>query len=83
MDTKRGPISSCEDFPYKGSTLVGLIARAFYTADFRYSDPTGYLISSILSLPLPKAEEGFPGASRRTTTAKRLCNTPNYTLIVL
>ena len=62
--------------PYKGSTLLGPTAKAFCTADLRYSDPIGYLISSILSLPLPKDEGGSLGASQRTTTAKRLDSPP-------
>ena len=47
--------------PYKGSTLLGPTSRSFRMANFRYSDPTRYLISSILPLPLPKGKGGSPG----------------------
>ena len=57
--------------PYKGPTLLGPTAKAFYTTDFRYFDPLGYLISLTLPLPLSKGKVGAPGASRRLTPAER------------
>ena len=70
MDTKRGPITPRESFPYKGSILLGPTAKAFCKADFRYSDPRGYLISSIFPLPLSRGKRGSPGAFQRATPFK-------------
>ena len=57
--------------PYKGPTWLGPTTKAFFTADFKYYDPPGYLISSILYLPLFKGKRGSPGLSRRSTQAER------------
>ena len=69
-DTKRRPITPSKVAPYKGPTLLGPTARPFCAVDSRYSDPPGYLILSILPLPLFKGKGGSPGASRRSTPAE-------------
>ena len=57
--------------PYRGLTLLGPITKAFCTAEFRYSDPPGYLISSILPLPFFKGKGGSIGAYQISTRAEQ------------